>query len=349
MNHLFGQRLKFARKKKGYSQEELAVHLGITKQAVSKYEKGLMQPSSKILIQLSHFLGLSPDFFYKDSVIKLEGVAFRKKAKLRGKALDKIEFQIIDYLERYLELEQLLDISNSFENPIVNIVITEEWDIESAVIQLLESWELGFNPLPNIIEMLEDIGIKVLEVDGVNEFDGLSAFVNETIPVIVINKNFDIVRKRFTLLHELGHLLLNIPEEIPQKKVEKYCNRFAGAMLIPKTTFIKELGEIRNQISIGELIEIKEYYGVSVAAIVYRATDLGIISRSISNRFWKYRSKDERFMKETVWGEYKGKEESGRFMQLLYKAIAEEVISMSKAAFLINENVATIQRNLQMV
>jgi Zn-dependent peptidase ImmA (M78 family) len=57
--------------------------------------------------------------------------------------------------------------------------------------------------------MLEDNFIKVVEVDKPLDFDGLSAFVDNKIPVIAVNKNFPIERKRFTLLHELGHLLLS--------------------------------------------------------------------------------------------------------------------------------------------
>ena len=73
----------------------------------------------------------------------------------------------------------------------------------------------------------------------------------------------------FTALHELGHLLLDIDNEVfSQKEIEKFCHRFAGAMLLPKETLFNELGEKRSSISINELIFIKESYGISIQAII---------------------------------------------------------------------------------
>ncbi len=80
-------------------------------------------------------------------------------------------------------------------------------------------------------------------------FDGLSGWADERIPIIVVNKYFTIERKRFTALHELGHLLLNFAEELDPKFIEKLCQRFAGAILIPRETFFNELGDYRSGLS----------------------------------------------------------------------------------------------------
>ncbi|HSO87556.1 MAG TPA: ImmA/IrrE family metallo-endopeptidase [Draconibacterium sp.] len=86
--------------------------------------------------------------------------------------------------------------------------------------------------------------IKV-EVDEPHDFDGLSSFVDHKIPVIVVNLNFPVERKRFTLLHELGHLLLSVNQNFTEKEVENDFNRYAGAILIPQSKMIAEFGPSR--------------------------------------------------------------------------------------------------------
>lgn len=348
MKETFAHRFKTARLVSGISQKELADSLSVTKQAVSKYEKGLMLPDSTALLKIADILNYKPDYFFRPLTVKLENVEFRKRSSLKGKKLAAVKAQVIDKLERYLELEELMNIINDFDNPISNITIRRINDVENACNQLLAAWKLGSNPLPNILEMVEDNGIKVIEMDTENSFDGLSTWIGK-IPVIVVNKNTDIVRKRFNVLHELGHLLLQIPDDTTHKNKEAFCNRFAGAMLIPKKVFIDELGVKRSHVSINELVEIKEYYGISIAALVYRANELDIIPNSFCRRFWKRRNLDKNLKFEIGYGKYQGKESSGRFDQLLYKAIAEEVISLSKAAYLANTELKTISENLQYI
>lgn len=349
MKSPFAHRLKTARLMSGLSQEELAQGLGITKQAVSKYENGAMLPDSSILLHLAKVLGQKPDYFIRPFSVSLDTVEFRKKSVLKGGKLKAVKAQIIDEVERYLELEALLGLDTAFHNPIENLLISDFEDVEKAVVELLKAWDLGFNPLPNVIEMLEDIGIKIVEIEADDSFDGLSSRVQDNIPVIVLNKAFDNVRKRFTALHELGHLLLQIPAHASHKEKEAYCHRFAGAMLMPKAILLEELGKRRQHLSINELVNIKEYYGISLAAIIYRASDLGVISQSTAQRFWQIRNSNPKLKEEIGYGEYAGKEHSGRFEQLLYKALAEEIISISKAAYLANTSIEQLNSNLQFV
>ena len=135
-------------------------------------------------------------------------------------------------------------------------------------------------------------------------------------------------------------MLLSFHSDLDQKAIEKLCFRFAGAVLIPKETFLAELGQNRSRISLPELIAIKENYGISIQAIMARALDLGVINmdRFIRFRRWLNSSEDRR--KEYGLGKYVGREHSSRFKQLLYRAASEEIISMSKAANLANRKLA---------
>jgi len=339
MKEQIGNRIKSARLLAGLSLRELANALDgiVSHNAISKYEKGEMMPDSKILIALSKALDVKTDYFLRPQTVEISNIEFRKKSSLTIKKTNAIKENIKDNIERYIELETFLNFENTFINPIKNVIIEKAEDVEKAVEQLLHKWDLGFNALPNVIEILEDKDIKVVEIDADEKFDGLSGRANQEIPIIVINKNFTVERKRFTALHELGHLLLNINNEVfNHQEIEKFCHQFAGAMLLPKETFINELGEKRNSISLNELIYIKESYGISIQAIMARAKNLGIISNDQYVRFRIWVNSNPNHKKEIGFGVYKGVEHSSRFKQLLYRATAEEIISMSKAASLSN-------------
>ena len=223
--YAFAERLKSARKMKGWSLQELADNIAMTisKQALNKYEQNLMKPTGEVLIALARALDVKPDYFLKESSIVLAPVEFRKKAKLSTRDEDSIKEKVKDFLERYLEVEQLLNIRTKFSNPIKKIAIAEVGDVEAAAIKLIENWNLGFDAIPNVIEMLEDNGIRVIEIDAPEEFDGLSTYVGD-IPAIVISKNYSVERKRFTALHELGHLVLSIAEDADKEKnMQCFC------------------------------------------------------------------------------------------------------------------------------
>ncbi len=340
---LFSFRIKSARLQKGFTQQVLADAIGVSKQAISQYENGKKKPESTTLISLAKVLEKPVDFFFRPIVTPLGQVDFRKRASLKGQKLEAIKTSIQDKLEPYLELENYLGIQASFSNPLYNKIISNLEDVEAAAVCLLDAWQLGLNPIPNILEMLESQGIKVIESKTNLQFDGLSTWVNDNIPVIVINGNFDNLRKRFTALHELGHLLLVFPKDSTHKFIEKACNRFAGAMLLPQKVILKELGIKRSKISLLELIPIKEYYGISLAAIVYRARDLDIFPDGVVKRFWQWRNQSEQHRKEEDFGKYLGEEKAYRFDQLLYKALAEELITLSKAASLANQSLSSMK------
>ena len=250
-----------------------------------------------------------------------------------------------DELGRYLELEQILGIETKFENPIQNITIRSQADIELAAETLRGEWGLGTGALSNVIELLEDHHVKVLGIDSTEEFDGFCTWVNgKNIPLIVLNKaKLSEVpdRKRFTALHELAHLLLDV-NHLPEKEKEKFCHAFATAMLIPGDTLKKELGGNRSKLSFQELAAIKQQYGISMQAIVYRAKDLQLISENYLRQFYIVFNQLGYLQQEPV--DYIGEEQSNRFSQLLFRALAEEFISISKAASLKNQKLAEFRK-----
>ena len=349
METTFAQRIATARKMAGLSMDELASLSGLSKNAISRYENGVMKPDSSNLIKLSKALNVKVDYLFRKPTVELQEVAFRKKAKLGSKAIDSIKYRVIDRLERYLELENLLLVDNHFTNPIADININDFQDIEVAADTLRQVWNLGLNPISSVIEMLEDNFIKVVEVDEPIEFDGLSSFVDNKIPVIVVNQNFPIERKRFTLLHELGHLLLSLNQNFTDKEIENACSRFAGAILIPKSKLILELGYSRKLIYLQELAEIQKEWGISVRALMYRSKDLEIISQTKLTEFYFKINKAPHLKVQVDEQRYNSAEVSYRFNQLLYKGLAQELISFSKASVLSAQSVTALKTSLNFI
>lgn len=344
----FSERLKSARIMKGYSLQDLADQLDnqLTKQALNKYEKGLMKPDTETLLLLCNALSVRPDYFSRETVVKLENVEFRKLKKLTSKESARIKEKAIDMLERYFELEDILGIDEVFVNPIDDVEINDYAGVETAVEQLKEKWKLGEDPLNNVVELLEDNNIKVIEIESGPEFVGLSTWGTIKNPVVVVNSTQVLDRKRFTVLHELGHILMNVNHH-PEKERERFCHFFAGAMLIPKNLLLKELGNSRSRISLNELVYLKKQFGASIQSIVIRAKNLNIITESYYKSFMTFFSM--RGFKKNEPGEYKGYEKSNRFKQLLHRAVAEEIISTSKAAALDNKKLSEFRDELALI
>jgi Zn-dependent peptidase ImmA (M78 family)/DNA-binding XRE family transcriptional regulator len=345
---IFGQRLKSARIMAKLSMDQLVAKINniVSKQAISKYENGIMLPNnSKIVINIAQALHVPVGYFYKNNEISLSDINFRKKASLGKKETASIKQRVKDYLERYFEIEELLNIDNKFENPLKEYNISyDPVSIENAALIIREAWKIGEkSSIASVVNLFEKNNIKIIELDVPEGFEGLSGYVNSK-PFIVMKKDAPNDRKRFTAVHELAHLILNFKKA--ENINEKICHSFAGAFLITKTV-LEELLGARNKISLPELITVKEQYGISIQAIMAREFFLGFISEynytnfNITFNKMRYRKNEP--------GDYCAKEYSDRFMQLIYHAVAEGVISISKAASLARKPISEIEKDISII
>ncbi|MDH4218780.1 MAG: XRE family transcriptional regulator [Candidatus Aminicenantes bacterium] len=339
----FGNRLRSARKMSGLSMEDLVKKAKgvVTKQSISKYEKGIMKPSSDVLIRLASALSVKPEFFFRHTTIDIFRMQFRKRANLSIKIIESLKQRTIDFLERYIELESILGIQEKFSNPLSNFAINSLQDVENAALKLRVAWELGLAPISNFLELLEENAIRVYEVQNIDDFDGLSARVGD-LHVIVINRDLSTDRIRFTAAHELAHILCEFPKG---SQKEKLCHAFAGAFLLPKAILERELMKKREQITLWELEEIKQTYGISIQAIVKRAHMLGIVSDFYYRNFQLMLNRKGWKKKEPV--EYQGREEAIRFKQLLHYCVSEKIITLSRGAELANISFPDFMENVR--
>jgi Zn-dependent peptidase ImmA (M78 family) len=327
-------KLKAARLMNGFSLQELADQIDnkVTKQAISKYELGEVTPDYEMIGILSAALKVPAAFFRRKSNVSLGTLNFRKLQNLTAKDKNIVIEKTKDRLERYIEVEQLLGILELFTNPIMDRIIKDVNDVEDAAEILRKEWNLGFDAISNVVDLLEDNHIKFIEVESDDKFDGCQTLMDGKVPVIVlnINKFKTCDRKRFTAMHELGHLLLNFDSSIDEKTEERLCNRFAGAMLLHRSVAIKAFNEKRNNITMQELGNIKMQYGISIAALLYRLKDLNIISTNFYKNFMFMLTMTGQRKVESIV--YSGKESGHRFFQLLFRAISENKIDFAQAA-----------------
>lgn len=337
-------RLRAARKMRAMSMQEVVNELSrhgiqLTRQALNKYELGRSAPSDKTIEVLALALDIPIRFFASSSQIELKNISFRKLESYPAKESERIEELVKSKLERYIQLEKLLGIPPEFEDPNIGSGITDLLSVDKAANKLRDTWELGNVPIANTREVLENNHIKVIDVESTVELDGFSATANADYPVVVLNstklKEFT-ARKRWTTLHELGHLLLDL-SHLSHKQQERYCHYFAGALLFPRETFKRVIGEKRNNLSLQELASLKQEYGISMQAIVYRAKELEVISQNYYRQFFFMFNQMGYKVNEPV--EYHGKESAKRFDQLLFRALSEKVITLEKAAELIDMTV----------
>jgi len=344
---MFAERFERARKAAGLSMKALADDVGISANMIKKYEHGTSMPSSTNLLKLAKALGVRTEYFFRPTKVELKGVEYRKRASTPKKTLDRINGDVLDQAERW---QELLEFYPDSVKPIPEFSlphqlpeqITNLEQAENLAIQMRHAWDLGLNPIHDMIDTLEAKGVMIIttDVETDKKFDGLAGKIGNT-PVVVISTAQTGDRQRFTLAHELGHLVVHgrLAEGIDE---EKACNRFAGAFLLPKPALIEHLGDKRRNLEPHELFMIKHEYGISMLAALYRAGQCEIISeatqRSLFMHFsksgWRTEEPGEAYLQETTY----------LLKQLVYRALGEEYIGESKAAELLGMSLSRFHK-----
>lgn len=307
-------RLREARNMCGYSLDQFvkAANLRVTRQSIYNYERGVMQPKPEMVKVFADTLGVSEHYFYGHST-KIDIPMLRTTGDdlLSEEELQHFEVMLSYWAERYLLMEKKVGLKSDFSNPLANITVSTLDDVILAADRLREVWRCGSGPLPAVLRLMERKGIKILSTELPDGILGLSTFADESHPLIVVDmrpQKTSIERLRFTACHELAHILLHFSDEC---NVEKMCNKFANFFLFPKQTFIEEMGaEHSNQLTLEEMIDLKELYGISIAAQVHAAWDLRMISREHYD--WWYDEMIKKNQLEEGWGIYSFPETIGR-------------------------------------
>lgn len=328
----------------------------ISAQAISKYEADKMMPSSAVLVGLAKALDVSLDFLMGSQVESLSGIEFRKHSQTSAKDRAQAEVLVTAKLEDYLAIEDVLELpptGNPFEGLVTDSVESFE-QIDGLAEALRRSWQLGRDPIPSMVALLEEKGIKVIEADLPQRFDGLACEVQRSgnkpdTEVVVVSSRTNIERKRFNLAHELAHRVIRSTGN-PDIALEKAMNRFAGAFLVPAEHLIAEVGAHRHGMTYHEIMRVKRVYGVSAAAMLIRLGQIGVLGQNVIEYAFRSYARSWRTNEPDPIGPNEGfgaLERPQRFEGLVWRALGEELISPVRAAQLLGVALSDVEREIR--
>lgn len=272
--------LVLAREYMGMTQKDLALSLGVTQGHVSKIEDGLLlNISDELLEKAASVLQRPRSFFSLPGAARAACESFyRKKSALPKSVLRQCDAAMNI---RRLQIERLAS-NAEFDTQELPYCDPSEFRRGPAEIaqHLRRLWKLPRGPIQNLTEVVENAGCVVVWLDfGTLKLDGVSLLGADNTPIIFLNPNFPPDRMRFTLAHELGHLVMH---RLPSPEMEEQAHAFASEFLMPES-------EIRSSfypISLDRLARLKLYWRVSMAALLKRGTSLGAIGERYSRFLW---------------------------------------------------------------
>lgn len=279
-----GERLKKARIYRGLTVAELAEKVHQQRQTLSMYEINKSQPSQKQIEMIASILNFPKKFFYEKSENSPIGTVYFRSLlttnkKYRSEQTIKMEFlsQIYNFLQEYIEFP-LCDL------PDFPAKVTPA----QAARMLRKKWNLGLEPIDNLITVVEQHGILVTSFStNTNDIDAFSErIISEGVPRFLIaysNNKTSAARIHFDVAHELGHICLHEwnedIEDLSKEEFRQYeyeANDFAAEFLLPSETFVADAESCRT--SLINYKRIKRKWKVSIAAMVRRSKELGILS-----------------------------------------------------------------------
>ena len=321
------ERITYARELKGFSKKDLALKVDKTPSAISQIEKGIIRPDAETLMRISFALSVPPGFFTKKDgrrYINLGQCHFRARRSV-SQAKRKQSVRIGDF---FIELVDFLHQKG--------VVFPEEKvsgfhsqprcleDIEIVAAELRKFWGMSLGPIPNITRLLESKGIIVTPIySSCAEVDAFSVWEGKR-PWVMLALGKTASRARFDAAHELGHLILHEEHAPGCSLTENEADRFAGAFLAPRDSFLLECPRRWDYEAFEKL---KFRWKMSIQALVYRAYALGVFSQhSLRKAFISISERGQRQDEGPEWA----KEQPTLFNQAL-ELLADKV-SLSEIA-----------------
>jgi Zn-dependent peptidase ImmA (M78 family)/transcriptional regulator with XRE-family HTH domain len=295
-------RLKEAREARGWSLDELASRLGAHRQLVHRYERGEIQATPVTIARFAEALRVPVSFFSSPTPVAEPAPVFYRqfRSKTPPKHLLAVDRQLawLSTFLRSIEEHVILPPVNvpDFHPPSDPRILLNS-KIEESASALRRYWGMGEGVIRDVMRLVENHGcIVVAELVQSATIDGFSVWTKIGRPVIVVGcRPVSASHRRFDIAHELGHLILHrhvdrrFLEQNPSTHglIEEQAFRFARAFLMPKETFKRSIGTV----SLDTLLMAKTHWYLSVATMMVRAKDLGMIDEETYKRFWANRNR----------------------------------------------------------
>jgi len=274
-----------ARESRGLTQSALASLLSITQAAVSKIESDLLPVSPEMLKELSVALEYPENFFlleekrYGGGVSEMGIIYHRKRKSIPIKTITYIQAQTNIRRIHISKLLRNIEMENTYEIPHYDI---DEYNgkIQEIARYVRAAWRLPDGPIKNLTDSIESAGGIVIKFDfGTTKIDALSEYSPGLPPIFFINSKSPGDRLRFTLAHELGHIVMH---RVPTQDMETEADMFASEFLMPSA----EMKPLLSNVTLSMLANLKLYWKVSMASLLMKAHFLGKISEDGYRSLW---------------------------------------------------------------
>lgn len=296
MNDKFNpEMMVLARQSRGLTQLELAKKLQIAQGNVSKAETGYLNPSEEMINDLAKVLGYNKKFFYQNFEIYPVGShLYRKHKTLSSKVLEQISAKMNIWRQHIKQL--MLPVEMEYKE-MPEFVLSESKSPMDIAKEAREYLRLPRGPITSMTRILEDLGAVVISYDfQTSHFSGASIFTENPNYIVILNSNMPLDRMRFTLSHELGHMLMH---RCPKEGMEEDADLFASEFLMPTQDIKPYLTNLPN-LSLPSLVNLKKYWKVSMGAILMKAKQIGVISDRQYSKLWTEMGKSGYRTKEPI-------------------------------------------------
>lgn len=280
MNAASPRMVTLVRESHGWTQRELSDRLDMTQGLVSKVENGLIALTGDKLEKFATVLDCPADLLVDEHPVRgLEVTCLhhRRKGSLMPIGVKK-RVEALTHLTRVSVEGFLRGVEITADEQLERLPI-EQFEAGAAeVAQVLRAqWRIPSGPITNMVALLEAVGIVVvIRPLGTHAQDAVSTWPHEIgrPPIMLVNSGLSSDRQRFTVAHELGHLVMHV---MPGTEQEKEANAFAAEFLAPAEEIKPQLEGLRPS-DFPRLVELKAQWGLSVAALIQRAKDLDCIT-----------------------------------------------------------------------
>lgn len=282
--------LVLAREYRELTQDELAKKSCVSRIKIAKIESGIIAPSDQDTDLLGSALDMPASFFESEEPVIGYGSSayyYRKKADLTAADRKRVH-SIVNIVRLGLKL-MLRQVEVESQRTLEKLSVDEYGGSAAKVAEALRTfWKLPDGPVKNLTAMIESAGVIVLPCDfGTRSIDATSLWLADSPPMIFISDQIPGDRWRFTLAHELAHLVMH---DIPHETMEDEADSFAAEFLMPEADLRSEFVRL-GQLKLRDLAEMKLYWKTSMAALLMRASTLGFLSENQTRHLWMTMSK----------------------------------------------------------
>lgn len=314
---LRGELLRLGRQARRMTQQDLAHASGVTQAFVSMVEEGLRLPSPEQVDIFADALQFPTSFFAQSDPVIGTGVGevfHRRRKSLAGKDVDRI------HAWRNINTFAVRRLLRAVDWPAVDLPVwslgAEVASEEDAAEMLRAKWYIPDGPVRSVSALLDRAGILTIPMAFSSpEIDAIGQWSSDLPPMVFVNRDVPQDRLRFTLMHEIGHLVLHQRSALQtvSEQIEVEANRFSAAFLLPR----REIKPYLRNPTLPKLATLKRHWRVAMSALLMRAKQLETISPAEERALWVEMGRNGWRKREPEQLDVFGEEPGNRYRELM--------------------------------